>query len=72
MAGGCGRGRVSSNFNPNRVHPILGYVRPHNGTDIAVPMGSNVLAGEAGKVVTGRVEQQLRILRDHQPTAAGM
>lgn len=45
-------GRVSSNFNPNRVHPILGYVRPHNGTDIAVPMGSNVLAGEAGKVVT--------------------
>lgn len=45
-------GRVSSQFNPARKHPILGYVRPHNGTDIAVPMGSNVLAGEAGKVVT--------------------
>lgn len=27
--------RVTSNFNPSRVHPISGEVKPHTGTDIA-------------------------------------
>ena len=31
------RYRVSSKFNPRRKHPITGLIRPHNGTDFAVP-----------------------------------
>lgn len=44
--------RVTSEFNPNRLHPTLGVVRPHRGMDIGAPHGSNVLAAEDGKVVT--------------------
>ncbi len=45
-----GKIRISSNFNPGRVHPVLGYARPHNGTDFAVPVGTRVVAPADGVV----------------------
>ena len=46
---------VSSNFNPRRLHPVTGRVRPHNGTDFATPTGTAVLAAADGTVI--RVEK---------------
>jgi len=37
-----GRPRISSSFNPKRLHPITKRVRPHNGTDYAVGTGTRV------------------------------
>lgn len=46
----CVYERVSSHFNPGRLHPILGYVRPHNGIDLAAPTGTPVYATRSGTV----------------------
>jgi murein DD-endopeptidase MepM/ murein hydrolase activator NlpD len=43
--------RVSSNFNPNRLHPILKTKRPHRGVDYAAPTGTPIYAAGDGKVV---------------------
>jgi len=43
--------RVSSNFNPRRLHPVTRRVRPHNGTDYAAPTGTPVWAAGDGKVI---------------------
>lgn len=45
-----GKVRISSNFNPNRRHPVTGKVRPHNGTDFAVKVGTPVIAPADGVV----------------------
>ncbi|WP_298716039.1 murein DD-endopeptidase MepM [uncultured Oceanisphaera sp.] len=45
------RARLSSSFNLNRKHPITGRIRPHKGTDFAVPVGTPVLAPGDGVVV---------------------
>jgi murein DD-endopeptidase len=37
-----GRNRISSGFNPKRLHPITKRIRPHNGTDFAVRTGTKV------------------------------
>ncbi len=37
-----GKVRITSNFNPNRRHPVTGKVRPHNGTDFGVKIGTPV------------------------------
>ncbi len=43
--------RVSSEFNPNRVHPIYGTERPHVGTDYAAPPGTPIVAAGDGKII---------------------
>lgn len=43
--------RVSSNFNPRRLHPVFKTVRPHNGIDYAAPRGTPIYAAGNGKVV---------------------
>jgi murein DD-endopeptidase len=37
-----GRHRISSSFNPRRLHPITKRISPHNGTDFAVGVGHKV------------------------------
>jgi len=39
--------RLASAFG-NRFHPVLGYVRPHNGIDWAGPVGTPILAAGNG------------------------
>lgn len=45
-----GNHRVSSSFNPRRLHPITGRISPHNGVDFAMPSGTSVLAAGDGEV----------------------
>jgi murein DD-endopeptidase MepM/ murein hydrolase activator NlpD len=42
--------RVSSVFNPRRVHPISGRVRAHKGVDYAAPTGTPIWAAGDGRV----------------------
>ncbi|HBY40375.1 MAG TPA: peptidase M23 [Alteromonas sp.] len=42
---------VSSNFNPRRLHPVTGRVRPHNGTDYVAAVGTPVMSAGDGKVI---------------------
>jgi murein DD-endopeptidase MepM/ murein hydrolase activator NlpD len=42
--------RVSSKFNPRRMHPVLHRVKGHWGTDYAAPTGTPVWAAASGKI----------------------
>ncbi len=42
--------RVSSNFNPRRLHPVTGQVVAHRGTDYVAPVGTPVWAAGDGVV----------------------
>ena len=44
------RARITSPFNPGRRHPVLRTVRPHNGTDFGLPVGTPIIAPSDGVV----------------------
>lgn len=43
--------RISSNFNPRRLHPITKTVKPHRGIDYAADRGTPVWAAGDGHVI---------------------
>jgi len=44
------RFRISSQFSPDRIHPITGRRSPHNGVDIATPVGTSIVSTGDGVV----------------------
>ncbi|MBC8068105.1 MAG: peptidoglycan DD-metalloendopeptidase family protein, partial [Deltaproteobacteria bacterium] len=43
--------RLSSGFNPKRMHPVLHRVKGHYGVDYAAPVGTPVWAAAGGEIV---------------------
>lgn len=54
----CSYVYVSSPFSDGRMHPILGYVRPHNGIDLAAYLGNPVYATRSGTVTVAEWDDQ--------------
>ena len=48
---------VSSNFNPRRLHPVTGQVRPHRGTDYVAPVGTPIWSAGDGVVMKSGYNQ---------------
>lgn len=46
--------RISSGFNPRRLHPVTKKIAPHNGVDFAVSRGTPVLAVGEGEVMIAK------------------
>lgn len=42
--------RITSRFNPNRLHPVLHQIRAHRGVDYGSPHGSPIYATADGRV----------------------
>jgi murein DD-endopeptidase MepM/ murein hydrolase activator NlpD len=45
-------GWLTSQFSRNRAHPLLHISRPHEGIDVAAPMGAPIIAPASGVVTT--------------------
>jgi len=43
--------RISSKYNPSRIHPVLKTSRPHRGVDYAAATGTPIKASGDGKVI---------------------
>ncbi len=43
--------RISSGFNPQRLHPVFKTVKPHRGIDYAAPRGTPVYSAGDGRVI---------------------
>ena len=43
--------RISSRYNPNRLHPVLNTRRPHLGTDFAADRGTPIKAAADGVII---------------------
>jgi murein DD-endopeptidase MepM/ murein hydrolase activator NlpD len=48
--------RISSTFNPRRLHPILNTIRAHKGVDYAAPTGTIIKAAGDGRVSVAGVQ----------------
>ncbi len=48
--------RITSHFNPNRLHPVLHQIRAHRGVDYGSPIGSPIYATADGKVAYSGVK----------------
>lgn len=46
--------RISSHFNPRRLHPVTKRVSPHKGTDFAMPTGTPIVAAGDGEIMISR------------------
>jgi len=46
--------RISSHFNPRRLHPVTKRIAPHNGVDFAMPVGTPLVAAGDGEVIVAR------------------
>jgi murein DD-endopeptidase MepM/ murein hydrolase activator NlpD len=42
---------ISSGFNPNRMHPVLGIRRPHQGVDYSASTGTPIVAAGEGRII---------------------
>lgn len=49
-----GNPRISSQFNPRRLHPVTGKVAPHNGVDFAVSRGTPIYSVADGVVTVAQ------------------
>jgi len=61
-------GKVTSKFDPERMHPTLHIKRPHTGVDYGVPEGTKVRVAYDGKVIEARDAGDARgyyIIVDH-------
>lgn len=48
--------RISSRFSSGRKHPVLGYVRPHYGVDLAAIAGTPIYAAGDGRITFAGVK----------------